>query len=287
MEADAVVIGGGVVGCAVASALAQAGRSVVLLEGGKRLGDGITSRNSGVVHSGLYYAKGSLKAITCVRGNRLVYEWAAKRGVPHAKIGKLVLASNADDLEALEALAQNARECGAPGVELVSREFVRAKEPAVDARAALWCPETGIVDPVELTRSFAADATANGASVVTGAQVRAIERTTDGYRVSSDRGEITSAQVVNAAGLHADEVAALAGVTAYTIVPWRGDYFRLATRVRYRHLVYPVRRRGAPGLGVHLTLDLGGGVRLGPDAELVQSKIDFAPRDDKLQVFLE
>jgi L-2-hydroxyglutarate oxidase LhgO len=285
LEAEAIVIGGGVVGCAIASELAS-DRSLLLLEGERRLGEGITSRNSGVIHSGLYYAKGSLKALTCVEGNRLLYPWAAARGVGHAKIGKLVVARD-EDLAALEALERNARECGAPGIELVARDFIRAKEPTLEAAAALWCPESGIVDAVELARSFAADAAAKGAAVVTSARVLAIERAAAGFLLQTERGEIACAQLVNAAGLHADEIAALAGVSKYRIRPCRGDYFRLATKVRYRHLVYPVRRPGSLGLGIHLTLDLSSRARLGPDSEFVESKSDFSSREEKLPAFLE
>ena len=285
-DVDVAIVGGGVVGCAVASVLSRAGRRVVLLEAGKRLGDGVTSRNSGVIHSGLYYSRGSLKAQTCVRGNALLYEWAQNHGVPHAKIGKLVVAREAETVAALEALAANARGNEAPGVELVSAGFVHAREPTVPAAAALWCPESGIVDPLELTRSFATDAADNGAMVLVEAKVQAIEHGGPSYLLHTARGPVRAERVVNAAGLHADEVAALAGAGRYTIHPWRGDWFRLAVRTRYRHLVYPVRRRGAPGLGVHLTLDLAGRCRLGPDVESVARKDDFGPREHKLASFL-
>ncbi len=285
-EVDVAVVGGGVVGCAVASALARGRQSVVLLEGGDRLGDGVTSRNSGVIHSGLYYSPRSLKAQTCVRGNALLYEWAKARGVPHKRPGKLVIARDSAAVTELEALAANARANGAPGVALVTSEFVRAREPSIEATGALWCPQTGIVDAVELTRSLATDAAEHGALVLTRARVRAIAR--DGaYQLETDRGPIRAARVVNAAGLHADEVAALAGVTRYRIHPWRGDYFRYSPRARHQHLIYPVRKRGAAGLGVHLTLDLAGGCRLGPDVEPVQRKDDYSPREEKLPAFLE
>ena len=285
-EVDVAVIGGGVVGCAVASALSRAQRSVVLLEAGERLGDGVTSRNSGVIHSGLYYPPASLKAETCVRGNALLYEWARKHGVPHARPGKLVVANDTAALPALDVLAANARANGALGVELVTSEFVRAREPAVPAVAALWCPQTGIVDAVELTRSLAADAAGNGALVLTRARVRGIDRGSSAYELDTARGPVRAGRVVNAAGLHADEVAALAGVTQYRVHPWRGDYFRFTPAAPHRHLIYPVRQRGAPSLGVHLTLDLAGRCRLGPDVEHVARKDDHAPREDKLPAFL-
>lgn len=285
-EVDVAVVGGGVVGCAVASALARAGRGVVLLEGGQRLGDGVTSRNSGVIHSGLYYPPRSLKARSCVRGNALLYEWARDHGVPHARPGKLVVARDAADVPDLEALAANARESGAPGVTLVPAAFVHAREPAVPSTAALWCPQTGIVDAVELTRSLAADAAQRGALILTQARVNGIARSAAAYQIDTARGPVRAERVVNAAGLHADEVAALAGVTRYTVHPWRGDYFRYTPPAPFRHLVYPVRRRGAAGLGVHLTIDLAGHCRLGPDVEHVARKDDHSPREDKLPAFL-
>jgi len=276
-EVDVAIVGGGVVGCAVASALSRAGRSVLLLEAAQRLGEGVTSRNSGVIHSGLYYPPGSLKAQACVRGNALLYQWARERGVPHARPGKLVVAPDPASLPDLEALAANARQNGAPRVELVPAAFVRKREPAVPAAAALWCPETGIVDPVDLTRSLAADAAEHGAIILLQARLRAVTLNRPAYDLDTARGPVRAERVVNAAGLHADEVAALAGVERYRVHPWRGDYFRFAPATPFRHLVYPVRRRGAAGLGVHLTLDLAGRCRLGPDVEHVARKDDLSP----------
>ena len=286
MQADIAVIGAGVVGCAIAAELASPSRSVLLLEAGARIGEGTTSRNSGVIHSGLYYPPASLKARACVEGNRLLYEWARAHGVAHAKPGKLVIARDREELSALEALAENARASGAPGIEMISRDAVARREPSLDALAALYCAETGIIDPVELTQSLAAHAAANGATIVTAARVSAIERSADGHRLKTSRGEICCARLVNAAGLHADEIAAMAGLTSYRIEPFRGDYFTLRNGVRYRHLIYPVHKPGDRWLGVHLTVDLAGRVRLGPDLEQVRSKTDFSPREDKLDAFL-
>jgi L-2-hydroxyglutarate oxidase LhgO len=282
-DVDVAIVGAGVVGCAAASLLAARGQSVALLEAGPRIAGGVTSRNSGVIHSGLYYPPGSLKARSCVRGNRLLYQWAAARGVPHAKIGKLVVARDEADVPALEELSANARASGAPGVELVTSAFVRAREPSLECAAALWCPETGIVDAVELARSLANDAVQRGAMLLLNARVLGISGSWD---LETTRGAIRAARVINSAGLHADEVAALAGVDRYRIHPCRGDYFRLGGAA-YRHLIYPARRRGALGLGVHVTLDLAGRVRLGPDAEYCAGKEDFAPREDKLAAFAQ
>ncbi len=279
---DIAVIGGGVLGCAVAAALADGSRSVLLLEAGPRVAEGVTSRNSGVIHSALYYPPGSLKAETCVRGNRLLYEWCARKGVTHAKTGKLVVARGPSQLDALAKLEKNAKAAGAPGVEIIGRDAVRAKEPAIDADAALWCPETGIVDPAELTGSLLLDAESRDAMALTNARVTALA---PGWKLETTRGPVEAERVVNCAGLHADEVARLAGVDRWTIHPCRGDYFTYASPVKYRHLLYPVKDPASAGLGVHLTLDTAGRYKLGPDAEYVSRKDDFSSREDKLDAF--
>jgi L-2-hydroxyglutarate oxidase LhgO len=282
-DVEVAIVGAGVVGCAAASLLAARGRSVALLEAGPRIAEGATSRNSGVIHSGLYYPPGSLKARTCVRGNRLLYEWAAAHGVAHAKVGKLVVARDEADVPALEELFANARASGAPGIALVNGAFVRAREPSLQCAAAIWCPETGIVDAVALARSLAHDAVQRGAMLLVNARVLGISGAWD---LDTERGPIRAARVINSAGLYADEIAALAGAGRYRIHPCRGDYFRLGG-AWYRHLIYPARKRGALGLGVHVTLDLAGRVRLGPDAEHCASKEDFTPREDKLAAFAQ
>jgi L-2-hydroxyglutarate oxidase LhgO len=281
------IIGGGVIGCAVAAALAARGEAVMLLEEAERMGTGTTSRNSGVIHSGLYYPPGSLKAQACVRGNRLLYEWAEKRGVWHARTGKLVVASHPRQREALEAVADNARRSGAPDVALISAAAAAAMEPEVPVAGALWCPQTGIIDPHELTESLADAARAHDAVLVPSARVSAIARDRQGFRLDTTRGEVITERLVNAAGLGADLVARLVGVDRYTLHPCRGDYYRLRTSARYRHLVYPVKDPASPGLGIHLTLERGGGYRLGPDAEYVTRRDDFSDGGDKTAVFLE
>jgi L-2-hydroxyglutarate oxidase LhgO len=271
---DVAIVGAGVVGCAVASALARRGRSVVVLERAAREGTGVTSRNSGVIHSGLYYPPGSLKADTCLRGQALLYAWATAHAVPHARTGKLVVARDEPELAALHALHANA-----------AAEAAR-REPALPpVRAALWCEHTGIVDAHALTRSLRVDAERHGAAFVAHAEVRGVSPTSAGFDLETTRGELTVATLVNAAGLDADRVAALAGAAAPRIFPCRGDYFRLRGKTAWRTLVYPVRAPGSPGLGVHLTLELGGGVRLGPDVEYVARRDDFGPAEHKHAAF--
>jgi L-2-hydroxyglutarate oxidase LhgO len=285
--ADVVVIGGGVVGCAIAAAVAtQSRRKVVLLERERGLGTGITSRNSGVIHSGLYYPPGSLKAQSCVRGNRRLYEWAAAHGVWHARVGKLVVAQTAHQEEELARLWKNAHASGAPEVSLLTGDEVAAREPNLKATAAMFCAATGIVDPHELVLSLRAAAEAAGAIFVTGAAVTGMAAGGDGVRIETTRGELVADRVVNAAGMAADEVARLVGVTEYQHHPCRGDYFRLRSSVAYRHLIYPVRDPQAAGLGVHLTIERGGGLRVGPDTTYVDRRDDFSEAPHKHASFL-
>jgi L-2-hydroxyglutarate oxidase LhgO len=262
---------------------------VMVLEASQHLGAGVSSRNSGVIHSGLYYRPGSLKAAACVRGNRLLYRWAVDHGVWHRKVGKLVVAQRRDQIDDLERLFANARANQAPDVALITAAQVAALEPAIQAEAALLCRESGIIDPAELVLSLVAAAEEKGAHFVRGAAVTAIEveRGLGGYRLHSTRGPVRAVQVVNAAGLASDQIARLVGIDRDVIHPCRGDYFRLGSATRYQHLIYPLKDRRAPGLGIHLTLDRAGGYRLGPDATYVDRRDDFGePPLDKSARFL-
>jgi L-2-hydroxyglutarate oxidase LhgO len=284
--AEVAVIGGGVVGCAVAATLAARGRSVLVLEAAAGLGTGVTSRNSGVIHSGLYYPPGSLKAEACVRGNALLYQWAAAHDVWHRKTGKLVIARTPGEVEALAQLHDNARAAGAPGLSWLSgAELATHLGPLAPCAAALFCAETGIIDVHELVLSLRAAAEAHGATFVLGAAVTGVEASSAGTRLATSRGELRAERVINAAGLAADTIARRFGVTGFAIHPCRGDYFRLRPRRAFRHLIYPVKDPRAPGLGVHLTLERGGGVRLGPDTEWVDARDDFRPAPHKHAIF--
>ncbi len=285
-EFDIAVVGAGVVGCAVAHRLSEAGHGVVLLEREARAGTVTSSRNSGVIHGGLYYPAGSRKARTCVDGNRQIYAWAKRHGVPHAKTGKLVVARDAEEADALEALLHNAEASGARGCRLLSNAELRRLEPQLPPSAgALLSTETGIIDPHALTRSYLAAAERGGATFVHDAALRSITQASDVFSLDTERGETLVRTVINCAGLFADEVAAMVGLSR-PLRACRGDYFRLATRSPYSHLIYPVKRPRDPGLGVHLTLDLDGGCRLGPDWTWVDDKNDYTPRPDKHAAFL-
>jgi L-2-hydroxyglutarate oxidase LhgO len=278
-ETDAAVVGGGVIGLACAAALARAGRSVILLERHDRFAQETTTRNSEVVHAGLYYPEGSLKARLCVAGRDALYERCERLGIPHRRLGKLVVATEGAEIERLEAIGRRAAANGVPGLRWLDAADVRRLEPAVRGVAALDSPVTGIVDAHAFSLSYAAEAESHGASLVTRTEVLGIERAGGLYRVEvrdadGARFDLECGALVNAAGLASDALAERAGfdvdALGYRLHPCKGDYFALApgAPLRVSRLVYPV--PAGPGLGVHATLDLGGRIRFGPDAEYVE-----------------
>jgi L-2-hydroxyglutarate oxidase LhgO len=278
---ETVVIGAGVVGLAIARTLAASGREVVVIEREKTFGTGTSSRNSEVIHAGLYYPPGSLKARLCVEGAARLYAYCRERAVAHRRCGKLIVACEASEREALAPLAQTATRNGASPLQWLDRRHVAAIEPALRADAALLSENTGIVDSHALMRALLADAESRGATLAVDSDVIGAVARAGGFilRVAV-AGEaelrIGVREVVNAAGLGAQSVAArIEGLPAETIPPLylaKGSYFTLAQRAPFSHLIYPLPNEA--GLGVHLTLDLGGQARFGPDVEWT-SNIDY------------
>ena len=277
---DTVVVGAGVVGLAVARRLALAGHEVIVLEAADVIGSQTSSRNSEVIHAGIYYPAGSLKARLCVAGRQALYEYCESRGVPHARIGKLIVASDEAQLPELDTIAAMAAINGVRDMVRLSRTEANAMEPAVRCAGALHSPSTGIIDSHALMLSYQGEAEAHGAMVafnsrLTGGAVRddgILLRVASGGEVS----ELVAERVVNAAGLGAQEAAgAIEGLGQETIplrYLARGCYFTLAGASPFRHLVYPVPEPG--GLGVHVTLDMAGQTRFGPDVEWIDD-IDY------------
>lgn len=248
---------------------------MLAIERHPRIGQETTSRNSGVVHAGMYYPAGSRKAALCVRGNASLGAWCEAHGVALARVGKLIVATDEAGEAELARILERGLANGCPELSFATRAQLDA-EPGVIARAALWSPRTGIVDVHALVHSLAAEAQAHGADLALGHTLASAERTAAGYalRVRDPAGDVATIEVtavVNAAGLWADEVAALIGLDVdalgYRQRFVKGSYFRVHRRGLVSHLVYPVPPRGLAGLGVHVTLELDGGIRLGPDVE--------------------
>jgi len=274
-----VVIGAGVVGLAVAARLARESANLVILDRNAKHGMETSSRNSQVVHAGIYYPAGSLKARLCVEGRQRLWDLCLRHAIPHAKTGKLITATRDEELPVLDAIAATALGNGVALARL-SETQAHALEPAIASVGALWSPESGIVDAHGLMDHFLREALDAGAAFLPRAEVVGLEPAPGGYRVTARQAggleSITAERVVNAAGLEADTIAALAGIdvdaAGYRLHWCKGSYFSAATRLAktVSHLVYPVPARES--LGVHVVLDTGGRLRFGPDAEYLPAR---------------
>ena len=287
--ANVVIVGGGVIGAAIAAEVSRRLDDVFLLEALPRLGLGASTRNSGVIHAGIYYAPGSLKAGHCVRGARMLYQFCAEHRVPHQRIGKLIVADSEGDLPALEELRKRGDQNGVEGLEIVDRAFIRKLEPNVASPIALYSPNTGIVDAEELVRSLARIAEGNGAHLLRSTPLVGVEMKNGGTVLRTPREEVAARVVVNAAGLYADEVARLFGYDAHTIYPCRGEYAELppSRSSLVNGLVYPLPMPSGHGLGVHFTKNMAGRLLLGPNARYVSSKEDYEGGKAELSSFFE
>ncbi|MDR3721951.1 MAG: NAD(P)/FAD-dependent oxidoreductase [Candidatus Acidoferrales bacterium] len=288
-SANIVIIGGGVVGCAIARAVSARWSDVFLLEALPKLAMGASSRNSGVIHSGLYYPPGSLKARHCVRGNRLTYEFCAAHNVSHRNTGKIVVASSHAEEQQLSALAETGRANGLEGLRLIDRDAIRAREPHVEGIQAIEVPSTGIVASEQLVKAYARVAADRGAHIVTHATVEKLEPVPSGIRVLSSAGEVEARCVVNSAGLFADEVAAMMGskMARHRIYPVRGEYCEIVRSKQdwVRGLVYPLPHTDGLSLGTHLTKTLWGSVLVGPTARYVDDKNDYEHNREPVEYF--
>ncbi|MFA7282671.1 MAG: NAD(P)/FAD-dependent oxidoreductase [Sterolibacterium sp.] len=272
---DSVVIGAGVIGLAVARCLAQAGREVLLLEAAETFGNGISSRNSEVIHAGLHYPVDSLKTRLCVQGREMLYAYCVERGVAHRRCGKLIVATHAGQLGQLDEMAAHARNADVNDLERLSMSEAKRLEPALSCLAALYSPSTGIVDSHALMLALLGDAERAGAILAVKSPVLGGEVTATGILLEiggSEPAQLLANSVFLCAGLGAQPLArALRGLPPQSVPPLsyaKGNYFALAGRAPFSHLIYPLPE--AAGLGVHLTLDLAGQARFGPDVEWVE-----------------
>jgi len=294
-QVDAVVIGAGVVGLACAYELSRRLETVIVIEREVGPGREISSRNSGVVHAGIYYPQDSRKTKLCIEGRERLYAWCEARDVPHKHTGKLIVATSAEDEARLKKIAQHASAVGAGDLRLMSGEEAREREPELRCALALHSPTSGVVDVHELIESLVREIHEADGATVYQTEVQSVERTKEGWviRTTDTMGreaELETARIVNAAGLSAIEVARATGLPDQEI-PWqlyhcKGSYFALgsgAPKTR-NSLIYPLPQGG--GLGVHITADISGARRAGPDAEFVDT-IDYTVDESRAEFFAE
>lgn len=273
-EYDVAVVGGGVVGCAIARELTRYQLSVVLLEKESDVARGTSGKNSGVVHTGFNVPIGSVKARLNVLGASMFEDMCTTLNVPFKRVGKLVIALTAAEAPDLEKLKAIGDANGVPSLEIIDSKEIKRMEPNISGYAALNVPSAAITCPFRFTIALAESAVANGADILLEAEVKGISGKLGGFRINTTRGTVHSKLVVNSAGLYADHVARLAGVRRYKVYPCRGEYVIIdkARSDLIQRLIYPVPPKGGPGLGVHLTPTIDGNILIGPSAVYVRSK---------------
>jgi len=281
---DVAVVGAGVTGLASAHAIARRGLSVCVIEKHPRPGLETSTHNSGVIHGGIYYPAGTLKSKLCVEGRRMLYEFCASHGVPHEKCGKLIVATDDGEIAQLRKLHETGVTNGVEGLVLVDRSFITRREPNVRGVAAIFSPETGIVDAEALVRALQRAGESEGVIFLPGTKVVGADPTPDGMKLRTEREAILAAAVVNAAGLYADDVSRMLGGEHFTIYPVRGEYAELVPSKRslVNALVYPLPHAAGHSLGIHITRSTGGNVWFGPSVKYQQRKDDY--ENDRLPV---
>lgn len=294
MDACITIIGAGVIGLAVAEELSSRHSGVFVIEKHNTFGQETSSRNSEVIHAGIYYTRGSLKARLCVEGNSLLYEYCTKYDVPFRKCGKLIVATSKEEVEIIEGIRQTA---AINGVELITvdRKAIDEMEPHVNALKALYSPSTGIVDSHSLMKQFETNTINNGGQVVYGSEVATIRRISGGYEITlidADKQNytFTTEFVINSAGLTADKISEMAGIVDdnLKIMFCKGEYFRInpPKNKLVNRLIYPVPHHNMEGIGIHITIDMGGGVKLGPDVlYLGNNEYDYRLTPSKQEAF--
>jgi L-2-hydroxyglutarate oxidase LhgO len=282
MDAEITIIGAGVVGLAIAEKISEDHRNVFLIEKHPSFGQETSSRNSEVIHAGIYYTKDSLKAILCVEGKRLLYDYCRKYDVPFNNCGKLIVATSDEEIAVIEGIRQTAIKNGVDDLVVLDREQIAEMEPNIFALKALLSPSTGIVDSHSLMKQYETNTINNGGQIVYGSEVTGIKRITNGYEITlldADKMSysFTSEIVINSAGLTSDKVSEMVGIYDDTlkILFCKGEYFRVNPPKNrlIKRLIYPVPYHNMEGVGIHVTIDMGGGVKLGPDVKYLESNI--------------
>ncbi len=290
-KTDILIIGAGVIGLAIAKELSFNKKDIIVIEKNKSFGQETSSRNSEVIHGGMYYPSGTLKAGLCINGHRLLYQLCMEKKIPYKKIGKLIIATDKDELSALEVILAQGKSNGVEGLKFITEAQIKKLEPKVSVIDALYSPETGIIDSHSLMDYLLTTAEENGATIAYNAKVIAIEKNNNGYRVTiKNNGEIVeiiALVVINCAGLDSDIIAGMIGVDIfkekYNLHYCKGQYFRVSPEKSklINRLIYPVPLPKSGGLGIHVTPDLTGSLRLGPDDNYLNNRIKDYSVDEK------
>lgn len=295
MDADITIIGAGVVGLAIAEKLSLEYNNVFLIEKHQSFGQETSSRNSEVIHAGIYYTEDSLKARLCVEGKWLLYDYCKKYAVPFNNCGKLIVATSEEEIDIIEGIRQTAIKNGVDDLLVLGREQIAELEPNIFALKALFSPSTGIVDSHSLMKQYETNSYNNGCQIVYGSEVTGIRQTENGYNIDlldADKKDysFTTRFVINSAGLTSDKISEMVGITdeSLKILFCKGEYFRINPPKNrlIKRLVYPVPHQNLEGIGIHVTIDLGGGVKLGPDVKYLDSNIyDYKLTVSKQEAF--
>lgn len=295
MDADITIIGAGVVGLAIAEKVSEQHDNVFLIEKHLSFGQETSSRNSEVIHAGIYYTRDSLKARLCVEGKWLLYDYCKKKDVPFNNCGKLIVATSEEEIAVIEGIRQTAIANGVDDLLVLGKEQIAEFEPNIFALKALFSPSTGIVDSHSLMKQYETSSVNNGCNIVYGSEVTAIRYNNNGYEITlldSDKKNysFTTGIIINSAGLTADKVSEMVGIVddRLKILFCKGEYFRINPPKNrlIKRLVYPVPHPNMEGIGIHVTIDMGGGVKLGPDVKYLESNIyDYKLTASKQEVF--
>jgi L-2-hydroxyglutarate oxidase LhgO len=297
MDVDITIIGAGVVGLAIAQEISEWNKNVYLLEKHLSFGQETSSRNSEVIHAGIYYTKGSLKSKLCVEGKWLIYDFCKKHDIPYNNCGKLIVATSEEEIKIIEGIRQTALKNGVDDLEVYEKDQIFSLEPHIYALKALFSPSTGIVDSHSLMKQYETNAVNNGCNIVYGSEVKAVKKIDGGYEISmldSDNKDysFTSRLVINSAGLTSDKISEMVGIEddKLKIQFCKGEYFRLnpPKNKLIKHLVYPVPHHNMEGIGIHVTIDMAGGVKLGPDVKYLDTNVyDYKLTPSKQKAFFD